>query len=113
MSDPSINPTSLKQLQSICPANGNGNGRVALDKGSKSTWDRNYFQNLIAGNAVLESDEGLVSDPDTRRLVDTFANSIDSFNSAFTQSMVKLSNIGVKTPSQGGEIRRMCSVANF
>lgn len=113
MPDPSINPDSLRQLQSICPANGNGNSRVGLDKGSKSTWDTSYFQNLIAGNAVLESDEDLLSGPDTRRLVDTFANSIDAFNSAFTQSMVKLSNVGVKTASQGGEIRRMCSVANF
>jgi peroxidase len=113
MPDPNINPDSLRQLQSICPANGNGNRRVALDKGSKNTWDTSYFQNLIAGNAVLGSDEDLVSDPDARRLVDTFANSINSFNSAFTQSMVKLSNVGVKTASQGGEIRRMCSVANF
>lgn len=113
MPDPSINRDSLRQLQSICPANGNGNSRVALDKGSKNTWDASYFQNLIAGNAVLESDVDLVSDPDTQRLVETFANSVDSFNSAFTKSMVKLGNVGVKTASQGGEIRRMCTVANF
>eukprot|EP01018_Ginkgo_biloba_P004299 Gb_06667 [translate_table: standard] len=112
MSDPTINPNSLRQLQIICPQNGNGNTRVALDKGSKNSWDTNYFQNVIAGNAVLESDQGLASDASTQSLVNTFANSINSFDSAFTQSMVKLSNIGVKTPSQG-EIRRMCGVSNF
>lgn len=113
MADPSINPTSLRQLQNICPQNSNGNnGPVALDKGSRRQWDTSYFQNLLAGNAVLESDQDLVTEASTRSLVTTFAGSQDAFDAAFTKSVVKLSNIGVKSQSDG-EIRRMCSVANF
>ncbi|GLJ30786.1 hypothetical protein SUGI_0610750 [Cryptomeria japonica] len=114
MADPTLNSTSLRQLQNICPGNGNNNGRAAaLDKGSRNRWDSRYFQNLLAGNAVLESDQALAADPSTRSLVNTFATSSDSFDDAFTRSMVKLAHVGVKTRAHGGEIRRMCSFVNF
>ncbi|KAH9313588.1 hypothetical protein KI387_022215, partial [Taxus chinensis] len=73
IADPTINSTSLRQLRNICPENGNG-GRAGLDKGSRNTWDTSYFENIVAGNAVLESDEELAADS----LVNTFANSADS-----------------------------------
>ncbi|KAI5661414.1 hypothetical protein M9H77_20737 [Catharanthus roseus] len=52
--DPTIDPTFLPQLQSRCPAGGNGN-RTPLDNGSENTFDTLFFTNLQNGRGVLES----------------------------------------------------------
>lgn len=113
-SDPSLDRNSLKELQSICPAS-SSSALAALDKGSKDIWDNMYYKNIISGNGLLESDAELFADGSTRGLVSLYARSGNAFGSAFTQSIVKLSNVGVRTRANGGdgEIRRLCQVPNF
>ncbi|KAF3782723.1 Cationic peroxidase 2 [Nymphaea thermarum] len=113
-SDPSLERSSLRELQSICPAS-SSSALAALDKGSKDVWDNMYYRNIIAGNGLLESDAELFADGSTRGLVSLYARSGNDFGVAFTRSMVKLSNVGVKTNANGGdgEIRRLCQVPNF
>eukprot|EP01018_Ginkgo_biloba_P039200 Gb_33207 [translate_table: standard] len=110
--DPTINTQYLSQLQSLCPSGGDGSKRVAIDKGSETTFDASYFRNVRDGNAILESDQRLWGDNTTQDVVQNYAGLSDGrFANAFTQAMVKMGNVGVKTGSDG-EIRKVCSATN-
>ncbi|XP_057976644.1 peroxidase N1-like [Malania oleifera] len=113
--DPSINPTFIPQLRALCPANGDVTRRVGLDTGSSNAFDTSFFSNLRNGRGILESDQKLWSDNSTRPLVQQFLGFRGllglTFNVEFGRSMVKMSNIDVKTGANG-EIRRVCSAIN-
>lgn len=113
--DPTIDADFLTQLRALCPADGDGTRRVALDSGSEGNFDLSYFNNLQRGRGVLESDQSLFTDASTRRFVQGYtgllAGLVGSFRIEFGASMVKMSNIGVNTGTIG-EIRRVCSSFN-
>jgi peroxidase len=71
--------------------------------------------NLRNGRGVLESDQKLWIDASTRNFVQHFMGVKGlfglSFNVEFGRSMVKMSNIGVKSSAEG-EIRKLCSAIN-
>nr|DAD45009.1 TPA_asm: hypothetical protein HUJ06_003239 [Nelumbo nucifera] len=111
-SDPTINPTFLPQLQALCPVNGDNSRRITLDTGSPNRFDNSYFTNLRNGRGILESDQKLWTDASTRAYVLGFSvGNAGGFYTQFGRSMVKMSNIGVKTGTEG-EIRRVCSAVN-
>ena len=72
-------------------------------------------QNLKNGCGILESDQKLWEDASTRSYVQWFLGirglQALNFNVEFGRSMVKMSNIGIKTGTEG-EIRRVCSAIN-
>ncbi|KAE8703109.1 Peroxidase N1 [Hibiscus syriacus] len=113
--DTTINSSFLPQLQALCPQNGNNFRRVDLDTGSANKFDTSFFTNLKNGRGVLESDQKLWTDPSTRTIIQQLLGEKGlkrlNFNKEFARSMVKMSNIGVKTGSNG-EIRRVCSAIN-
>ncbi|KAI3838799.1 hypothetical protein MKW92_037119 [Papaver armeniacum] len=126
--DPTINPTFLTTLQNLCPENGDRSRRVALDTGSETRFDQNSnrgvvvgfpattYTNLRNGRAVLESDQKLWNDATTQTFVRRFSGPFRGlsglrFSVEFGRSMVKMSNIEMKTGTQG-EIRRICSAIN-
>ncbi|XP_058010195.1 cationic peroxidase 2-like [Hevea brasiliensis] len=112
-SDPSINASFLPQLQALCPQNGDGTKRVAFDTGSENRFDASFFTNLRNGRGILESDQKLWTDASTRAIVQRFLGitGLAAFNVEFGRSMVKMSNTGVKTGTDG-EIRKICSAIN-
>lgn len=109
--DPTMDQTLVPQLQRLCPQNGDASRRVDLDTGSGNTFDTSFFNNLSRGRGILQSDQILWTNPTTRPIVQEFMASRGNFNVQFARSMVKMSNIGVKT-GVNGEIRRVCSVVN-
>ncbi|KAB2628422.1 peroxidase N1-like [Pyrus ussuriensis x Pyrus communis] len=113
--DETINPLFLAQLRSICPENGDTARRVDLDTGSASRFDATFFTNLKNGRGILESDQKLWTDATTKSFVQRFLGvrglQALNFNVEFGKSMVKMSNIGVKSAANG-EIRRICSAVN-
>ncbi|KAK8529745.1 hypothetical protein V6N13_102648 [Hibiscus sabdariffa] len=115
--DPTINPAFFPQLQALCPQNGDGSRRIDLDTGSGNRFDVSFFANLRNGGGILESDQKLWTDASTRGFVQRFLGERLrgmrplNFNVEFARSMVKMSNIGVKTDTNG-EIRRICSAIN-
>ncbi|KAF8400644.1 hypothetical protein HHK36_013943 [Tetracentron sinense] len=114
--DPTINQAFLGQLQALCPPNGDGSKRVALDKDSQLKFDINYFKNIRDGNGVLESDQRLWGDAATHGVVQNYAGNIRGllgfrFDFEFPKAMIKMSSIEVKTGAQG-EIRNICSKFN-
>ncbi|KAK2996231.1 hypothetical protein RJ639_017456 [Escallonia herrerae] len=113
--DPSINSAFLPQLQSLCPATGDATKRVGLDNGSEDKFDASFYTNLGNGRGILESDQKLWTDASTKPFVQRFMGIRGlaglSFNIEFGKSMVKMSNVGVKTGTNG-EIRKVCSAIN-
>ncbi|XP_059433225.1 peroxidase 25-like [Corylus avellana] len=116
-SDPTINQAFLAQLKALCPKDGDGSKRVALDKDSQVKFDVSFFKNVRDGNAVLESDQRLWGDEATRSVVQNYAGSIRgllgiTFDNDFPKAMIKMSSIEVKTTDAQGEIRKLCSKFN-
>ncbi|PSS20925.1 Peroxidase [Actinidia chinensis var. chinensis] len=114
--DPTINPAFLAQLQTICPKDGDGSKRVALDKDSQFKFDASFFKNVRDGKGILESDQRLWGEGATHRVVENYAGNIKGllgfrFDFEFPKAMIKMSSIEVKTGSQG-EIRKICSKFN-
>lgn len=107
--DPSIDPSFVPFLRRICPQD-QPRKRVALDTGSQLKFDTSYFANLKRGHGILRSDQVLWTDASTRGIVQKYL-ATRPFNVQFGYSMVKMSNIGVKTGAEG-EIRRKCSAVN-
>ena len=108
--DPSINPAFLPQLRALCPQYGGGSKRVALDTHSPNRFDTSYFRNMRTGQGILESDQMLWNDASTKAIVQHLLLGLN-FKVEFGNSMVKMSNIGVKI-GNAGEIRQVCSKIN-
>ncbi|KAI7757209.1 hypothetical protein M8C21_023717 [Ambrosia artemisiifolia] len=114
--DPDINPSFLPKLRALCPLKGgNPLSRVALDTGSVNSFGSSFYDNLKKGRGVIESDAKLWSNPTTQVFVKQFLGLRGlhglKFDVEFGRAMVKMSNIGVKTGTQG-EIRRVCAAIN-
>ncbi|XP_059313708.1 peroxidase N1-like [Lycium ferocissimum] len=113
--DPSIDASFLPQLRALCPQNGDGSKRVALDTGSVNNFDNSYFSNLRSGRGILESDQKLWTDDSTKVFVQRYLGVRGllglTFGVEFGRSMVKMSNIEVRTGTNG-EIRKICSAFN-
>ena len=73
--DPSMDAAFVTQLRSLCPADGDGSRRIALDTGSPNRFDTSFFTNLRNGRGVLESDQKLWTDASTRTFVTLFSGS--------------------------------------
>ena len=89
---------------------------MALDKDSQTKFDVSFFKNVRAGNGVLESDQRLLGDGETQRIVQNYAGNVRGllgvrFDFEFPKAMIKMSSIEVKTGAQG-EIRKICSKFN-
>ena len=113
--DPTINPAFLAQLQALCPEGGNGSTRVALDTNSQTKFDVNFFKNVRNGNGVLESDQRLFGDSETRKIVRNYAGNGRGilglrFYIEFPKAMIKMSSIGVKTGTQRRDSKDMLKV---
>lgn len=113
--DPSIDASFLPTLRGLCPQNGDGSKRVALDTGSVNNFDTSYFSNLRNGRGILESDQKLWTDDSTKVFIQRYLGLRGflglRFGVEFGRSMVKMSNIEVKTGTNG-EIRKVCSAIN-
>lgn len=113
--DPTIDPTFLPTLRSLCPENGDASRRVGMDNGSENRFDSSFFANLRDGRGVLETDQKLWSDESTRPTVQSYLGIRGlaglSFSVEFGRAMVKMGNIEVMTGANG-EIRSVCSAIN-
>jgi len=110
--DPSMAPSLVESLKSICPEASAGQGNtIALDQGSEFVFDKSYYKQLEKNHGILQIDQELTHDPTTSSIVKSLAGPASRFGSSFGQAMVKMGKIGVLTGSQG-EIRKVCSQIN-
>ncbi|VYS54847.1 unnamed protein product [Arabidopsis thaliana] len=111
--DPSLNPTYLVELRRLCPQNGNGTVLVNFDSVTPTTFDRQYYTNLLNGKGLIQSDQVLFSTPgaDTIPLVNQYSSNTFVFFGAFVDAMIRMGNLKPLTGTQG-EIRQNCRVVN-
>ncbi|EFJ31802.1 hypothetical protein SELMODRAFT_144289 [Selaginella moellendorffii] len=110
--DPTMDTGYARGLRGTCPQRNLDPTVVAnLDTTTSTTFDNVFYQNLQSKKGLLRSDQVLYTDPNTKKVVDSFASNNTAFLIEFAAVMDKLSAFKVKTGSQG-EIRKNCGVIN-
>lgn len=117
--DPSMDSIFAAKMRSKCTtnssllssSNNNNNVEVALDVVTPHRLDNSYYRNLQNWRGLLESDQALMVNPSTARMVRRFAKFGRVWLPKFANAMVRMGSIQVLTGAQG-EIRRNCRVVN-
>ncbi|KAL1825308.1 hypothetical protein DCAR_0313448 [Daucus carota subsp. sativus] len=96
-----------------CPRDtGSGDNNLApLDLQSPTTFDNNYFTNLVNRRGLLHSDQQIYNGGPTDQFVREYYNDPRSFASDFVEAMIKMGDIRPLIGSSG-EIRRNCRKIN-
>ncbi|XP_024967305.1 peroxidase 10-like [Cynara cardunculus var. scolymus] len=110
--DPNLDSSLASSLKTSCPNVDKSNGNLnSLDMVTTYKFDNAYYKNLVNNAGLLESDQALMSDPQTSAMVNDYSMYPNLFYRDFATSMVKLGNIGVIT-GQDGQVRRKCGEVN-
>uniref|UniRef100_A0A1D1XTD9 Peroxidase n=1 Tax=Anthurium amnicola TaxID=1678845 RepID=A0A1D1XTD9_9ARAE len=110
--DPSLDAAYAETLKKKCPKGSTDpNLTVPMDPPSPQVFDSSYYKGILAHRGLFESDQTLMSSPNTARQVRQNAANQYLFQKRFAEAMVKMGNIGVLTGKRG-EIRLNCSVVN-
>lgn len=110
-----MSQTNLHNLRSVCPAVGGNNNVSALDYVTPDLFDNSYYQLLIKGQGLLNSDQEMYSSMlgiETRHLVQKYAEDALEFFKQFAESMVKMGNITNADSFVNGEVRNNCRFVN-
>ncbi|KAI9168984.1 hypothetical protein LWI28_004953 [Acer negundo] len=110
-----ISEKYLSNLRSICPAVGGDNNVTAMDYLTPYFFDNSFYQTLLKGEGVLNSDQEMYSSLfgiQTKELVKKYAHDAIAFFEQFSDSMVKLGNITNSDSFVNGEVRRNCRFVN-
>ncbi|XP_047331378.1 peroxidase 40 [Impatiens glandulifera] len=109
---PNTNENFMQILQQLCAADPNSNTTLAnLDTTTPTTFDNQYYINLLSGEGLLQSDQALIVSDQTRETVEAYANDPLAFYEGFKQSMIKMGGLAPRTINSG-EIRRNCRNPN-
>ncbi|XP_039060601.1 peroxidase P7-like [Hibiscus syriacus] len=108
-----IDASFAQTRQRNCPrATGSGDNNLApLDIQTPTSFDNNYFKNLVNNRGLLHSDQQLFNGGSTDSIVRSYGNNPSSFNSDFVSAMIKMGDISPLTGSSG-EIRKNCRRVN-
>lgn len=106
-----IDRTFAQTRRSNCPRSGGDNNLAPLDLQTPTSFDNNYFKNLIAQKGLLHSDQVLYNGGSTNSIVSSYTDSQSKFYADFVSAMIKMGDISPLTGSQG-EIRKNCRRPN-
>ncbi|CAJ2660052.1 unnamed protein product [Trifolium pratense] len=95
-----------------CPVSGGDTNLAPLDSLTPTTFDNNYYNDLIANKGLLHSDQVLFNGVGSQvSLVRTYSRNSIAFKRDFAAAMVKMSRISPLTGTNG-EIRKNCRLVN-
>ncbi|CAM0880816.1 unnamed protein product [Alopecurus aequalis] len=101
------------KLASVCPRTGGDNNITPLDFASPSKFDNSYYELIVEGKGLLNSDQVLWTgkDPEIAHLVTSYAENESLFFEHYVNSIIKMGN---RNPLLGydGEIRNNCRRVN-
>ncbi|XP_038723551.1 peroxidase 4-like [Tripterygium wilfordii] len=108
-----IDASFAQTRRSNCPRTaGSGDNNLApLDLQTPTSFESNYYKNLINRKGLLHSDQQLFNGGSTDWIVRTYSNDEKTFNCDFVAGMIKMGDISPLTGSNG-EIRKNCRRAN-
>ncbi|KAF9674178.1 hypothetical protein SADUNF_Sadunf10G0100500 [Salix dunnii] len=112
-----MSETHLNSLKSTCPAAGGAgdNNISAMDYATPNLFDNSFYQLLLKGDGLLNSDQELYSSMlgiQTKNLVIKYAHDSLAFFQQFSDSMVKMGNITNPDSFVNGEVRTNCRFVN-
>lgn len=111
-----VSQTYLENLKGICPpAVGEDNKEAAMDYSTPYLFDNSYYQMLLRGEGLINSDQELYSSVlavETKELVKKYAENPIAFFEQFSESMVKMGNITNPETYFNGEVRKNCRFVN-
>ncbi|XP_042480654.1 peroxidase 11 [Macadamia integrifolia] len=111
-----LTETYLSNLRSICPAVGGGDNNItALDYVTPNFFDNSFYQILLKGEGLLNSDQEMYSSVfalQTKQIVQKYAEDQLAFFQQFSDSMVKMGNITNPDSFITGEVRSNCRFIN-
>lgn len=111
--DPQMNSTLVTELRKVCPNHSGLGNSTFLDRGTPLVVDNVYFKQLLIKKGVMQSDQGLLQNTETKPLVTALAAGQNSaFLKQFAAAMLKMGNLGPITSTSLGEIRKVCSKVN-
>ncbi|KAF3627564.1 Peroxidase 64 [Capsicum annuum] len=91
--DPSLQASFAASLLNVCPAHNKVRNAGATMDSTTTLFDNAYYKLLMNGKGLFSSDEALLTNSRTKRLVSKYASSQDEFFKAFASSMIKMSSI--------------------
>ncbi|KAK1291762.1 Peroxidase 5 [Acorus calamus] len=113
--DPSMDPALAAYLKTRCPPppmDKKVDPIAPLDFSTPNRLDNKYYKNLKRNRGLLTSDQTLMSDRSTARMVNNNARHGSYWAAKFGEAMIRMGSIEVLTGSQG-EIRKSCRVVNY
>jgi peroxidase len=112
-SDPSLDSEYADRLRTRCSSVDDKTTLTEMDPGSYKTFDTSYFRQVAKRRGLFQSDAALLADAATRDYVQRIATGKfdDVFFKDFSESMIKMGNVGVITGADG-EIRKKCYIVN-
>jgi len=108
--DPSLNASYAAFLKSKCQSLSDRTTTVEMDPGSSTTFDSDYYPNLLQKKGLFQSDAALLTLDQSADKAGELVKE-EKFFTEFAQSMKRMGNIEVLTDS-AGQIRNKCSVVN-
>jgi len=111
--DPSLDSKYADKLKLKCKSVDDRSMLSEMDPGSYKTFDTSYYRHVAKRRGLFRSDAALLTDTTTRDYIQRVATGkFDAeFFKDFSESMIKMGNVGVLTGAQG-EIRKKCHVLN-
>ncbi|XP_059074196.1 cationic peroxidase 1-like isoform X1 [Cryptomeria japonica] len=106
-----INSTFASSVQANCPLSGGDNNLSPLDLQTPTTFDNDYYMNLMSQSGLLHSDQELFNGGSADSQVTTYSNNQNTFFTDFASAMVNMGNINPLTGSSG-EVRTNCRKPN-
>ncbi|XP_062086530.1 peroxidase 60-like [Humulus lupulus] len=110
--DPTMDPSLVRKLRFQCPRGSLSSAFLDQTPGSSMVMDESFYNQIMMNRGVLEIDQKLANDGQTRNIVSALATGLVDFRHKFGEAMVKMGRIGVITDATKGEIRRSCRATN-
>ncbi|KAH0897403.1 hypothetical protein HID58_046971 [Brassica napus] len=101
--DPSMDPALVSSLRNTC----RNSASAALDQSTPLRFDNQFFKQLRKRRGVMQVDQRLATDRQTRGVVARYANNNAFFKRQFVRAMIKMGAVDVLT-GRAGEIRINC-----
>nr|GLL36808.1 peroxidase 4-like [Ipomoea trifida] len=108
--DTNIDPSFASSLQAICPRSGGDNNLTPMDP-TPTVFDNCYFRDLLKKKGLFHSDQALYNGGSTDSIVKTYTFNPSIFSKDFADAMLKMSNLGPLTGTNG-QIRKNCGKVN-
>ncbi|PNX79348.1 peroxidase 4-like protein [Trifolium pratense] len=106
-----IETTFATSRKANCPVSGGDTNLAPLDTLTPTSFDNNYYKDLVASKGLFHSDQVLFNNGSQDSLVSTYSTNGAKFSSDFALAMIKLSKISPLTGTNG-EIRKNCRLVN-